>query len=346
MKIILLVLLSSSLILTINARLIEKITDRTLTTETKTTGSSPPVRLTREVFDEDSLIGFSREDNLQSDEYTRTYNRRARHFFKAKPNTGAPPSAIRVPRESHEKVEKVTNKNTTTSSTHPAQIKTKNTLVKKPIPKYNEMDYDDDFQMKISRSPVRVVDSGEHEDEDFNLDDYDFDVNHDEFVGRGKPLEPRTKSKETNERSQQTSVKQESKPAPAPRELKTPTNNKVHAPASHRPVSNKKERAVDSVPKNVVEKDDYYDDSTSTKAPEKEKARDMDDEFNEENEESKEFDGKSVRMIRSPWKVNAYVDNLGDKTSSVMSKVLSILPMFPQIPNKNNGEASRLRMDS
>lgn len=303
------------------------------------------MRLTREVFDEDSLIGFSREDTLQSDEYSRNYNRRARHFFKAKPNPDVAASAIRVPRESHEKVEKVTNK-TITSSSHPAQIKTKNTLVKKPIPKYNEMDYDDDFQMKISRSPVRVVDSGEHEDEDFNLDDYDFDVNHDEFVGRGKPLEPRTKSKETNERPQQTSAKQESKPAPAPHEVKTPTSNKGHAAASHRPVSNKKERAVENVPKNVVEKDDYYDDTTSTKAPEKEKARELEDEFNEENEESKEFDGKSVRMIRSPWKVNAYVDKLGDRTSSVMSKVLSILPMFPQMPNKNSGEARRLRMDS
>ncbi|CAH0678079.1 unnamed protein product [Spodoptera exigua] len=344
MKIILLVLLGSSFILTNNARLIEKITDRTLTTETKTTGSSPPVRLTRDVFDEDTLIGFSKEENLQSDEYTRNYNRRARHFFKAKPKTEAPPTAIRVPRESHEKIEKVT-KNTTTSL-HPTQVKPKNTLVKKPIPKYNEMDYDDDFQMKVSRSPVRVIDSGEHEDEDFNLDDYDFDVNHDEFIGRGKPLEPRTKLKETNEHPHHPSAKHESKPVPAPHEVKTPTNNKVHAPASHRPASNKKERAADISPKNVVEKDDYYDDTSSTKAPEKEKARDLDDEFNEDNEESKEFDGKSARMIRSPWKVNAYVDKLGEKTSSVMSKVLTILPMFPQMPNKNSGEAIRLAMNS
>ncbi|XP_021183241.3 uncharacterized protein LOC110371363 isoform X1 [Helicoverpa armigera] len=328
MKIILLVLLGSSFILTINARLIEKITDRTLTTETKTTGSSPPIRLTRDVYEEDGGVGFSKEDNAQSDEFTKAYSRRARHFFKVKPKPEVS-TVIRVPRESHEKSEKTT-KHTSTSPSAPV-TKPKVTLVKKPIPKYNEMDYDDDFQMKISRSPVRVVDSGEHEDEDFNLDDYDFDVNHDEFVGRGKPLEPRTKQA-TQERPMKP--KHEVKATPrVTQEIKT--QNKVVSTPTHRPVSNKKERAVDSVMRKPGEKDDYYDDVTTTKAPEKEKARDLDDEFNDDNEESKEFEGKSVRMVRSPWKINSYVDKLGEKTSSVMTKVLSILPMFPQVPNKN-----------
>uniref|UniRef100_A0A2A4K5G2 Uncharacterized protein n=1 Tax=Heliothis virescens TaxID=7102 RepID=A0A2A4K5G2_HELVI len=327
MKIILLVLLGSSLILSINARLIEKITDRTLTTETKTTGSSPPRRLTRDVYEEDGTTGFSKEDNAQSDEFAKVYNRKTRHFFKVKPKPEVS-TAIRVPRESHEKSEKTTKPTSTLPSV--LVTKPKTTLVKKPIPKYNEMDYDDDFQMKISRSPVRVVDSGEHEDEDFNLDDYDFDVNHDEFVGRGKPLEPRTKQL-TPERP--LKPKHEVKASPH-QEVKLP-QNKV-SPASQRPVSNKKERAVDSVIRKPGEKDDYYDDiTTTTKTPEKEKARDLDDEFNEENEESKEFEGKSVRMVRSPWKINAYVDKLGEKTSSVMTKVLSILPMFPQVPSKN-----------
>lgn len=323
MKIILLVLLSFCLIINLNARLIEKSTDRTLTTETKASGSSPPVRLTRDVFEEDGLTGFSKEDNVQSDEFVRSYNRRARHFFKAKPPKPEAPPASRFPRESHERVEKVT-KNTTIQTIAPA--KQKLTLVKKPIPKYNEMDYDDDFQMKISRSPVRVIDSGEHEDEDFNLDDYDFDVNHDEFVGRGKPLEPRTKHKETHQRSHRPSTKHESKPAPPP-EVKM----QIKPAATHRTGSNKRERAAEVSPKKS-EKDDYYDDSTTTKSPEKEsKARDLDDEFNDDNEESKEFEGKlsSVRMVRSPWNI---IDKLGEKTSSVIAKVLSILPMFPEVP--------------
>ncbi|CAH0596465.1 unnamed protein product [Chrysodeixis includens] len=332
MKIILFALLGSCFIITLNARLIEKNTDRTSTTESKTTGSSPPIRLTRDVFEEDALTGFSKEDNLQSDEIARSYNRKARHHFNAR--TSNLPGGARVVRESSEKTETV--KNATTTSSTP--VKTKPTLVAKPIPKYNEVDYDDDFQMKISRSPVRVIDSGEHEDEDFNLDDYDFDVNHDEFIGRGKPLEPRTKHKDLQHPFRLPPVKSEPKIPATPPEVKT--QSKLVSP-NHR-FSNKKERAAEAPPKQRADKDDYYDDSPSTKVPEKPKSRDQDDEFNDDNEESKEFEGKvnqsSVRMARSPWKINNYVDKLGEKTSSVMSKVLSILPMFPQVPDKNRAD--------
>lgn len=336
MKIILFALLGSCFIETLNARLIEKNTDRTLTTESKTTGSSPPIRLTRDVFEEDILTGFSKEDNLQSDEFVRSYNRKARHFFQAKSTGGDATAGARVVRESSEKTEKTTKNTSTTTIT---SVKPKPSLVKKPIPKYNEMDYDDDFQMKISRSPVRVIDSGEHEDEDFNLDDYDFDVNHDEFIGRGKPLEPRTKHKELQDPFSHPSGKSEPKSPPTPPEVKT--QSKLVSPSAHR-LSNKKERAAVAPPKQKSEKDDYYDDTSSTKAPEKTKNRDQDDDLNDDNEESKEFEGKSsvssVRMARSPWKINTYVDKLGEKTSSVMSKVLSILPMFPQVPDKNRAD--------
>lgn len=67
---------------------------------------------------------------------------------------------------------------------------TKKPLIKKPIPKFNELDSYDDFQSKVMLSPERS-DHMDHEDEDFNLDDYDFDAAHDEFSGRGKPLVPR-----------------------------------------------------------------------------------------------------------------------------------------------------------
>lgn len=328
MKLILLVLFA----LGNEARLIEKITDRTLTTETKTTGSSPPVRLTRDAFEEDSYTGSSKEDHMASEEQVSPYTKKVRLFTRSKAGKDEPSSLIRVPRESHEKVDKV-KKNTNTSQ-H-LTTKQKSSLVKKPNPKYNEMDYDDDFQMKVSRSPVRVVDSGEHEDEDFNLEDYDFDVNHDEFIGRGKPLEPRTKTKINHHRSSHPSQKQETKIVPQPEEK---PQRKAHvSAASHRPISNKKQRAIPDSHRKAGEKEDYYDDTTTTqKVPEKEKARDQDDEFNEDNEESKEFESKSssVRTIRSPWKLN-YMDKFGEQGSYVMSKVLGILPMFPQVPNEN-----------
>lgn len=305
-----------------------------MTTETNTTGSSPPVRLARYAFEEDSETGSSKEEQMSDEEESPSDDKRTPRDFsrvKLRRNESAP--KIRVSRESHEKVE--TKKNTTASHHRSeTQTKQKNTLVKKPIPKYNEMDYDDDFQMKISRSPVRTVDSGEHEDEDFNLDDYDFDINHDEFIGRGKPLEPRTKNKITQEHPKRPAQKKEVSHAEPKVQNKQPA-------ASHRPIANKREerRAGQYPAKKAGEKEDYYDDTTTTqKTTEKEKVRDTDDEFNDENEESKEFGGKgaSVRTIRSPWKINSYADKFSDKSSSLMSKVLSILPMFPEVPSNSN----------
>lgn len=304
-----------------SARLVEKNTDRTLTTETKTTASVPPVRLTRDAFD-DSGTASSKEN--VSEEQVTPYNRKTSP--KSKTRREEPASSDRVTRDSNEKGD-TSKKNTT--APHHAPTKQK-TLVKKPIPKYNnEVDYDEDFQMKMNRSPVGVADSGEHEDEDFNVDDYDFDINHDEFIGRGKPLEPRLKTKVNSNRP---SAKHEAKSA-AHSERKT--EGKAHqASVSHRPGSNK--RSAQYIPKKVGEKEDYYDDTTTVKnVPEKEKAHEADDEFGDDNEESKEFEGKgthSVRTIRSTWKMNPYVEKFGPRGAALKSKVLSILPMFPELP--------------
>lgn len=298
----------------------------------KTTGSSPPVRLTRDAFEEDSVTGgSSKEDHVSSAEQVQPSDNKKpmREFSRIKLRKNAP-SKPRSPRESHEKVDK-SKKNTTVThqQRNEAQTKQKTTLVKKPLPKYNDMDYDDDFQMKISRAPVRTVDSGEHEDEDFNLEDYDFDVNHDEFIGRGKPLEPRVKTKVI----QASRPAEKQAPRPEPK-----VQSKATAPL-RRHVANKREerRAVQKPAKKAGDKEDYYDDATtSQKTPEKGKLRDSDDEFNEDNEEADEFEakGRSVRTIRSPFKMNGYMDKFNDKSSSVMSKVLSILPMFPEVPKK------------
>ncbi|XP_075984747.1 uncharacterized protein LOC142982230 [Anticarsia gemmatalis] len=335
MKVILLACICSTFIISSNSRLIERITDRTLTTETKT-GSSPPVRLTRQA-DEYTLTDMSKEDNMHSDEFVRSYNKEAKNFrfFKPRPDS---PAFARRPRGSGEYQDKVPNvtSHPSTGAASNARAKPKVALVKKPIPKFNDMEYDDDFQMKVSKSPVKVVDSGEHEDEDFNVDDYDFDVNHDEFVGRGKPLEPRTKHKHISAHSPKT----ESKPPVIP-EIKT--KSKVNIPSPPKP-SIKKERSIE-IPKKTGEKEDYYDDTTSYSSTVKptERSHDSDDDFNDDNEESKE-DNKSlnVRQVRSPWRINPLPDKFGEKASSVMTKILSILPMFPEMPGEDDNLGYRM----
>ncbi|KAJ2954889.1 hypothetical protein O0L34_g3210 [Tuta absoluta] len=67
---------------------------------------------------------------------------------------------------------------------------------KRPKPKFYDIDNNEnDFRAHAMIAHNKFMDSGEQEDEDFNLDDYDFDVNHDEYASRGKPLEPRLKNK-------------------------------------------------------------------------------------------------------------------------------------------------------
>ncbi|KAG6445524.1 uncharacterized protein LOC115440517 [Manduca sexta] len=310
-----------------------RLTVKYSTPPAKLTESKPPIRLVREVFDDDSLTGFSREEDGQSDEFVQSYNRRARYFYKYKEQSSLPGrSMARLPRGSNG------NASANNTERHVASADSQTVLIKKPIPKYNEGDYDEDFQARINKAAKTVADSGEHEDEDFNVDDYDFDVNHDEFAGRGKPLEPRIKLKETNEPIQPI-VEQHlpnlevETPKPKP-EIKM--QSKVNIPPGRTLLLNKKERAVPTKSSKISEKtkdDDYYED-VNIKDAAKEKIRSVDDDFGDDNEESKELDQKRsyIRNARSPWRLHSYAHKLGEKSPAIMSKALSILPMFPQVP--------------
>lgn len=310
MKVLQQIIFAAYLALITNARLIKKNTEKPA--ETQPTESLAAVRVSRRAYYEDS-VGISKEDNTQEEDL-RTYVRKGRYSIKTKSNT----KNTKVPKDSYEEV--VTNKQTETIE---APSKTTKTLIKKPIPKFNEVD-DEDFQGKVNKSPMKFADSGEHEDEDFNLDDYEFDVNHDEFVGRGKPLEPRMKDKDAREKKNKKSYKlQTTLPPP---EIKI--QSKVVIPTGP-PVNAKKS----SITKKVADKmkEDYYDDIVTTiKSPEKETKRDTDDDFSDDNEESKEINRKSsTRIARSPWFVRLLGDRMGEKTAEVMSKILNALPILP-----------------
>lgn len=213
--------------------------------------------------------------------------------------------------------------------------KPKASLVKKPIPKFAESD--EDYQTKV-RFPNKFSDSVEHEDEDFNLDDYDFDVNHDEFSSGGKPLEPRKKNKISKPR-----VQLEQSPAKLESKLKSETSQrKVVIP-----------RNVDKVNYKITRKSVYklkeeeYDDefSTSTKEPTSTKSSTTEDDQSEEGEESREYVQKgSARIIRSPLSFGAYVNKWGEKTSHLMNKILTYLPLFPQVQMPKKIEENDLEM--
>ncbi|XP_059051871.1 uncharacterized protein LOC131846553 [Achroia grisella] len=300
-------------------RLIERHIVNKSTIDVTPTKLSTPTRLTRQTFEEDGLTGFSREINFQTDdEYSniRPFDRKARYSFKSK-ELPSMSQKTRFLRESNERIN-IGSQNS--SKAEISDIKTKIELVKTLIPKYKDIDYDEDFQMKVNQLPVRLLDSGEHEDDDFNLDDYDFDVNHDEFAGRGKPLEPRTKFKDTKERSRLTPMpKLVIEPPP---DIKI--QNKGVIPVMDTNKKEKADKASDKI------KEDYYDDLvTSTKPSETEKSRDEEEETGNENEESKEI---LVRSVRSPWSDSSYVNKMGGQATTVVTKLLGILPMFPEAP--------------
>ncbi|CAH0731421.1 unnamed protein product, partial [Brenthis ino] len=202
------------------------------------------------------------------------------------------------------------------STTRITSRKSKVALVKKPIPKFSETDSEEDYQAKV-KHPVKFSDSVEHEDEDFSIDDYDFDVHHDEFAGREKPLQPRIKVKVGSR------VEYKSKEILKPK-IVIPRNIKASD------VTNVEEKR----------KDEYDDDSvetTETPKLQKSVAEASDDYISEES--SKEYEGKSsVRTARSPLSFGDYLDKLGQQTSSLISKILSILPIFPQVPKSKKLE--------
>ncbi|XP_026332308.1 uncharacterized protein LOC113239492 [Hyposmocoma kahamanoa] len=186
MKILLLILINLCIWLPLESRLIPKYTESTTESKSADLASS---RVTRSIYEDGSGRGFSKEYDV-SNEYTT--GQKTRSVFTEMPTARYSIKTTRITRQSQETQSETPNN--TTPYPDP-QTTPKGSLVKKPIPKFNEMDYDEDFQSKVTRSQTKLAESGEHEDEDFSVDDYDFDINHDEFSGRGKPLEPRVKNK-------------------------------------------------------------------------------------------------------------------------------------------------------
>ncbi|XP_045779433.1 uncharacterized protein LOC123877001 [Maniola jurtina] len=213
--------------------------------------------------------------------------------------------------------------------------KPKAALVKKPIPKFTYTESEDDYQAKI-RFPSKISDTIEHEDEDFSFDDYDFDVDHDEFAGRGKPLQPRVKVEVSRQRRPTPAKVEQPRPAPIL------SQSKVEILHSEGKPSIKVVRKVAGVMK------EEYDEEFSaiTKSSEKQRptiaVRDTPS-FREETENSGEEEMirpmRTTRMI--PFSYDTYVDKLGEKTSEFATKMLSYLPLFPQMyssPKKVNDD--------
>lgn len=293
------------------------------------TEAPSPTRITRATLDEE-LTSFSKEE-YQSSEAAQTTTRRLKMSFRPKHYSKEKTILARIPRNYAEstfnKTDIVKRQKTTTP------------LIKKPIPKFNEIDYEDEFQVKMIRSPVTIVDSSDHEDEDFNLDDYDFDVNHDEYAGRGKHLEPRIKNKNLLEQQNLDQSEPEPehtiKPEPLP---VIKIKSKVVIPTGEKLINKRDDQQKHNEKAARKLKEDYYDDLTTTVKSAGpglgNKAREVEDEAVEESDDSKEFDRKSARLARSPWSPNTYIDKLGEKTSVVLSKDMNVLPMFPQVPRQ------------
>ncbi|XP_072933197.1 uncharacterized protein [Epargyreus clarus] len=226
------------------------------------------------------------------------------HYYKGK---------VRTPRQDDNTQKKnATRKNTDT------QAKSKTALVKKPIPKYKDAESDEDYQSKHIKTkwPSKLVDSAEHEDEDFSLDDYDFDVNHDEFIGRGKPLEPRKELRRAMEGSKTKSA-QKTKRNLIRKIINAERNNleKITKKAGTTKENDCNDNFPTTVSSIVVEINPIN------------REEDTSDEPEDSNE-----DHVFIRNARSPWTIGSYVDKLGEKTSVMMTKILSFLPLFPQIP--------------
>ncbi|XP_034835736.1 uncharacterized protein [Maniola hyperantus] len=210
--------------------------------------------------------------------------------------------------------------------------KAKVALVKKPIPKFTYTESEEDYPAKM-RLPHKISDTAEHEDEDFSFDDYDFDVNHDEYAGRGKPLEPRVKVKARQRIPPPAKVEQ---PLPAPILSQT----KVEVLHSEGKPSIKVVRKTAP----SVKVDEEYDEEFSavTKSSGKQRktiaVRDTAS-FSDETEDSGEEE--EMRRPMSTFSLDTYGDRLGEKPSELATKMLSYLPLFPQrysAPEKVNDD--------
>ncbi|CAH0402406.1 unnamed protein product [Chilo suppressalis] len=311
MKVISLII--SCYILLVNGKLIEKNTEKNHAT--KQTESPSSIRISRQAF-YDEGTGISIED------YHRNYVRKGRYSIRShKYSEEVTPNIVRVFRDSDEK--RVKSKKQTEDTVR--KLKNSKVLIKKPIPKFNEVD-EEDFQVKVSSLPIKVADSGEHEDEDFNLDDYEFDVNHDEFVGRGKPLEPRAKHN-NNRDSIENKIPKSKLTTTSPPQMKI--QSKVVIPASP---SNMKRSAMTKKAADKM-KEDYYDDIvTTTKIPETEVKREFDYELSDDSGSKESSQKNLVRTIRSPLNIKLLADKMGDRTATILSNILAYLPLFPEAP--------------
>lgn len=325
MKILLLILIYFYISLPLESRLIPKYTESTTEAKSADLLSS---RVTRSIYDDDGGRGFSKEYDV-SNEYATGEKKRS--VFTGMPTGRYSVKTTRLVRESHESQSDTPNK-TTPNPDLPTTLK--GSLVKRPIPKFNEMDYDEDFQTKITRSQTKLADSGEHEDEDFNVDDYDFDVNHDEFSGRGKPLEPRVKDKRILEQN----VDPETDTTPITSSggvisSVAKTQNKVSAGKilkkrnGIKARTNKRAVRVNAVKKNTrkasspTHKDDYYDDETTTADSELETKNLNSDEMNEDHEDSKELKHRATRS--SSRSSAALAEGWKEEKASIVKRLMS-----------------------
>lgn len=311
--------------LPLESRLIPKYTEST--TEKKSADLSSS-RVTRSVYEDDSGRGFSKEYDISSEYVT---GEKKRSVFTGMPTRRYSIKTTREIRDSHES-QTETPKNTTPNPD--LQTSVKGSLVKRPIPKFDEMDYDEDFQTKITKSQTKLADSGEHEDEDFNIDDYDFDVSHDEFSGRGKPLEPRVKDKRILEQNidpeidttpsssaggaPTSVVKTQNKIGPV-KVLKKRNGNRVRT--NKRAAKNESEKKH-SKKVSLKTKVDYYDDEsgTTTLSSEVENKNMESDEMNEGRDESKEY---KHRAPRSSLCNSALTDDWQKEKSSLIKRFVS-----------------------
>lgn len=300
--------------LRLESRLIPKYTEST--TEKKSADLSSS-RVTRSVYEDDRGRGFSKEYDVSSEYGTGEKNL---SVFTGMPTKRYSIKTTREIQESHES-QSETPKNTTPNPD--LQTSAKGSLVKRPIPKFNEMDYDEDFQTKMTKSQTKLADSGEHEDEDFNVDDYDFDINHDEFSGRGKPLEPRVKDKRILEQNvdPETDTTPNTAASGAPSSVVN-TQNKMgpvkvlkkrngNTLRTHKRAT--KDESVKKHSKKVSSKTkvDYYDDEsgTTTLSSDVENKHMELDEMDEDRDESKEYKHRALRSSLSTSALTDYGKN-------------------------------------
>lgn len=127
----------------------------------------------------------------------------------------------------------------------------KQVFVNKPIPKLKDEEDEDTAEVNDSKGS-RIFDSFEHEDEDFSLNDYEFDTNHDEFSGKENVQVPIIKKplKESDKRDQGSSFEAKSKVL----------TSKEARPLKHIPASNEVKKANSSGKK--YKSEEYYDDAT------------------------------------------------------------------------------------